>query len=100
LDNYFRVARGRSAQSSEDHALCCGGVAAGDMTKWFDTNYHYIVPEFSASTSFDLDASPLLGQLEQAQAQGVKAKPIILGPLTYLWLGKAKDNTNKLALLA
>ncbi|WP_228279029.1 hypothetical protein, partial [Acinetobacter baumannii] len=42
LDNYFRVARGRSAASAEAHAQCCGGgVAAGEMTKWFDTNYHY-----------------------------------------------------------
>src|SRR5262245_15229275 len=40
LDNYFRVARGRSAGSAEQHADCCGGVAAGEMTKWFDTNYH------------------------------------------------------------
>jgi 5-methyltetrahydropteroyltriglutamate--homocysteine methyltransferase len=46
LDNYFRVARGRSAAEVEDHGACCGGVAAGEMTKWFDTNYHYIVPEF------------------------------------------------------
>ena len=49
LDNYFRVARGRSAQGADDHAACCGGVAAGEMTKWFDTNYHYIVPEFDAN---------------------------------------------------
>ena len=60
LDNYFRVARGRSAKGAEDHAACCGGVAAGEMTKWFDTNYHYIVPELSASTEFKLDASRLL----------------------------------------
>ena len=55
LDNYFRVARGRSAQGADDHAACCGGVAAGEMTKWFDTNYHYIVPEFGANTQFKLD---------------------------------------------
>jgi hypothetical protein len=63
LDNYFRVARGRSAAGAEDHAGCCGGVAAGEMTKWFDTNYHYIVPEFTADTEFKLDASRLLQQL-------------------------------------
>jgi len=40
LDNYFRVARGRSAAGTDDHSACCGGVAAGEMTKWFDTNYH------------------------------------------------------------
>ncbi|OXI97154.1 MULTISPECIES: 5-methyltetrahydropteroyltriglutamate--homocysteine S-methyltransferase [Burkholderia] len=99
LDNYFRVARGRSAQSADAHAACCGGVAAGEMTKWFDTNYHYIVPEFHADTNFSLDPSRLLQQLAEAQAQGVAAKPVILGPVTYLWLGKAKDDSDRLALL-
>ena len=100
LDNSFRVARGRSAHGAEDHGACCGGVAAGEMTKWFDTNYHYIVPEFSASTEFRLDASRLLEQLAQAQALKVRAKPVIVGPVTYLWLGKAKDDSDKLALLS
>ena len=99
LDNYFRVARGRSTQGAEDHAACCGGVAAGEMTKWFDTNYHYIVPEFTATTAFKLDATRLLEQLAQAKARGVKAKPVIIGPVTYLAIGKAKDESNKLALL-
>ncbi|MDH6146397.1 MULTISPECIES: 5-methyltetrahydropteroyltriglutamate--homocysteine S-methyltransferase [Paraburkholderia] len=99
LDNYFRVARGRSAQGAEDHSGCCGGVAAGEMTKWFDTNYHYIVPEFDANTQFSLDPSRLLEQINQARALGVKAKPVIVGPVTYLWLGKAKDDSDKLALL-
>lgn len=111
LDNVFRVARGRSApavddgrsaKSSEDHS-CCGGqhgeVAAGEMTKWFDTNYHYIVPEFKAGTTFRLDASRLLEQLAEAQAQGVRPKPVIVGPVTYLAIGKAKDDSDKLALL-
>ncbi|HDR9587905.1 5-methyltetrahydropteroyltriglutamate--homocysteine S-methyltransferase [Burkholderia stabilis] len=99
LDNYFRVARGRSAQSAEEHAACCGGVAAGEMTKWFDTNYHYIVPEFHADTNFSLDPSRLLQQLAEATAQGVNAKPVIIGPVTYLWLGKSKDDSDRLALL-
>ncbi|HUW80751.1 MAG TPA: 5-methyltetrahydropteroyltriglutamate--homocysteine S-methyltransferase, partial [Acidocella sp.] len=99
LDNYFRVARGRSAAGADDHAACCGGVAAGEMTKWFDTNYHYIVPEFEASTEFKLDASRLLVQFTEAKAQGVKAKPVIIGPVTYLALGKAKDGADKLSLL-
>jgi 5-methyltetrahydropteroyltriglutamate--homocysteine methyltransferase len=94
LDNYFRVARGRSAH----HASCCG-VAAGEMTKWFDTNYHYIVPELDASTTFTLDASRLLAHLAEARAQGVKAKPVIIGPVTYLALAKATDGSSKLALL-
>jgi len=99
LDNYFRIARGRSAQAADEHCACCGGVAAGEMTKWFDTNYHYIVPEFNAATQFKLDPSRLLEQLADAQAQGVKAKPVIVGPVTYLALGKAKDDSDKLALL-
>lgn len=98
LDNYFRVARGRSAASTA--TACCGGVAAGEMTKWFDTNYHYIVPEFDAETVFSLDASRLLAQLAQAQAQGVKAKPVIIGPVTYLAVGKSKDGSDRLNLLA
>ena len=98
LDNYFRVARGRSVQSAE-HAQCCAGVAAGEMTKWFDTNYHYIVPEFTAETRFKLDASRLLEQLAEASAQGVKAKPVIIGPVTYLAIGKSKDDSDRLALL-
>ena len=100
LDNYFRVARGRSATGTQDHSACCGGVAAGEMTKWFDTNYHYIVPEFTAATQFKLDASRLLAQLAEAQAQGVNAKPVIVGPVTYLAIGKAKDESDKLALLS
>ncbi|TFW28572.1 5-methyltetrahydropteroyltriglutamate--homocysteine S-methyltransferase [Massilia horti] len=94
LDAYFRVARGRSANDSD-----CGCVHAAEMTKWFDTNYHYIVPEFSAATGFALDASRLLDQLEEARRLGVNGKPVIIGPVTYLWLGKAKDGSDKLALL-
>ncbi|AKR43764.1 5-methyltetrahydropteroyltriglutamate--homocysteine S-methyltransferase [Methylophilus sp. TWE2] len=99
LDNYFRVARGRSAESAEAHAQCCGGVAAGEMTKWFDTNYHYIVPEFTAETQFKLDASRLLEQLAEAKTQNINAKPVIIGPVTYLGIGKAKDDSDRLALL-
>lgn len=99
LDNYFRVARGRSAQGTDGHSHCCGGVAAGEMTKWFDTNYHYIVPEFTADTQFQLDATRLLAQLAEAKSQNVNAKPVIVGPVTYLAIGKAKDGSNKLDLL-
>ncbi len=84
---------------ADAHVSCCGGVAAGEMTKWFDTNYHYTVPEFTASTEFKLDATRLLEQLAEAKALGVKAKPVIVGPVTYLALGKAKDESDKLALL-
>jgi 5-methyltetrahydropteroyltriglutamate--homocysteine methyltransferase len=94
LDNLFRVARGRSAKTS--HAT---PVAAGEMTKWFNTNYHYIVPEFDAETAFTLDAARLLEQMKEAGAQGVRAKPVVIGPVTYLALGKAKGGSDKLALL-
>jgi 5-methyltetrahydropteroyltriglutamate--homocysteine methyltransferase len=94
LDEYFRVARGRSPRDT----ACCS-VHAGEMTKWFDTNYHYIVPEFSADTSFSLNADRILGQLAEARTQGITAKPVIIGPVTYLWLGKAKDESDRLALL-
>ncbi|WP_100641258.1 5-methyltetrahydropteroyltriglutamate--homocysteine S-methyltransferase [Marinobacter salexigens] len=94
LDEYFRVARGRSPSDS----ACCS-VHAGEMTKWFDTNYHYIVPEFSADTDFSLNADRILVQLAEARAQGVNTKPVIIGPVTYLWLGKAKDESDRLQLL-
>jgi len=95
LDNYFRVARGRSARDS-----ACSCVHAGEMTKWFDTNYHYIVPEFTKDTTFTLDATRLLEQLAEAKKLGVEAKPVIIGPVTYLCLGKTKDDSDKLGLLS
>ena len=95
LDNYFRVARGRS--TADESACSC--ISAGEMTKWFDTNYHYIVPEFEKDTTFSLNARSLLQQIEEARAQNVNAKPVIIGPVTYLWLGKTRDESNKLGLL-
>lgn len=97
LDNYFRVARGRTSQIVERDRCC--GVAAGEMTKWFDTNYHYIVPEFSVDTEFQLNATRIIEQLTEAKVQGINAKPVIIGPVTYLWLGKTKDDSDKLDLL-
>ena len=95
LDNYFRVARGRSANDSSCHC-----VHAGEMTKWFDTNYHYIVPEVTATTTFTLNAERLLKQLAEAQQAGVNnPKPVIIGPVTYLWLSKEKDDSARLDLL-
>lgn len=108
LDLYFQVARGRSAPAPSSPTCTCGdraqpeldeGPAAGEMTKWFNTNYHYIVPEFDASTRFVLDASSWRAQLAEARALDVKAKPVLVGPLTYLALGKSKDGTDRLALL-
>ncbi|MDP3282395.1 MAG: 5-methyltetrahydropteroyltriglutamate--homocysteine S-methyltransferase [Nitrosomonas sp.] len=95
LDNYFRVARGRSVR--DDSASSC--VHAGEMTKWFDTNYHYIVPEFEKNTRFSLNSSHLLEQIQQVRKTLHQVKPVILGPVTYLWLGKSKDGVDKLDLL-
>jgi len=92
LETYFRMARGRSA-TGEDVSAC-------EMTKWFDTNYHYIVPEFTQQQHFKLSSDRLFDQVEEALIQGHSVKPIILGPLSYLWLGRVKgDNFNKLDLL-
>ena len=94
LDRYFQVARGQAQADNQ-----CQHSAAGEMTKWFDTNYHYIVPEFSAETTFNLNPASLLNQIQQAKAQNITIKPVILGPVSYLWLGKTKDDTDKLSLL-
>jgi len=93
LDAYFRVARGRAAGDADS------GVPAGEMTKWFDTNYHYIVPELSVQTTFRLDASRLLAQIEEAREARVPFKPVLIGPVTYLWLGKTRDGSDRLSLL-
>ena len=61
-----------------------------EMTKWFDTNYHYIVPEFLNSTEFSLGSEWLFDEVAEAQALGINAKPVLIGPLTYLYLGKEK----------
>lgn len=95
LDQYFRVARGRSVADRDNQAP----VRAGEMTKWFDTNYHYIVPEFEAQTCFVPRPQGLLQQLDQALEQGISAKPVLLGPITYLWLGKMAGDGDKLELL-
>ncbi len=84
---------------------CCGGEHskaqyAQELTKWFDTNYHYLVPEFSADQQFKLSWEQLFDEVDEAKALGHNVKPVIIGPLTYLWLGKAKGNDfDKLDLL-
>lgn len=94
LDSYFRVARGRSANDEN-----CQRVKASEMTKWFDTNYHYIVPELNIESEFKLNSRRFLEQLKEAQALNVNVKPVFIGPMTYLWLSKTKDNTDRLLLL-
>lgn len=91
LDDYFRMARGR-APSGEDVVAC-------EMTKWFDTNYHYLVPEFEAEQNFELLSEALFDQVVEAQALGHQVKVVLLGPLSYLWLGKTVGDFDKLELL-
>ncbi|TYK56630.1 5-methyltetrahydropteroyltriglutamate--homocysteine S-methyltransferase [Pseudomonas synxantha] len=93
LHTLFAMARGVSDN-------CCGGAHAQEMTKWFDTNYHYLVPEFSADQQFHLGWDQLFEEVKEARDLGHTVKPVVIGPLTYLWLGKAKgDAFDKLDLL-
>ena len=99
LDQYFRLARGRSNPSVDAQIPDFNGIDAGEMTKWFNTNYHYIVPEFSKDTQFRLTDFSLFSHVSEALSEGVRAKPVIIGPLTYLFLGKTVDGSDRLALL-
>ena len=89
LTQYFELARGNATQ------------VAMEMTKWFDTNYHYIVPEWHKDTQFKANAVNLIAQIKEAKATGHDIKPTLLGPISLLWLGKEKDtNLNRLELLS
>ena len=79
LEQYFQLARGNATQM------------AMEMTKWFDTNYHFIVPEWSADTSFKVNAKNLIAQIKEAKAQGHDIKPTLVGPITLTYLGKKKE---------
>lgn len=97
LSRYFKLARGVAQEGKGEQEGC----PALEMTKWFDTNYHYLVPEFSADTSFYLASERLFGEVNEAIALGHSVKAVLMGPLTFLWLGKAKtDGLNRLDLLA
>ena len=78
LAQYFELARGNKTQF------------AIEMTKWFDTNYHYLVPEFQQNTQFKANPAHYVAQIREAKALGHQVKPTIVGPLTFLWLGKEK----------
>jgi len=92
IDTLFRIARGRSVTGKK--------TAASEMTKWFNTNYHYIVPEFNQNHSFKYSWCQLLDEVDEALALGYNIKPILLGPMSYLWLGKVKGKKfDKLELL-
>ncbi|MEV5988859.1 5-methyltetrahydropteroyltriglutamate--homocysteine S-methyltransferase [Streptomyces sp. NPDC052051] len=77
LDGYFAMARGTQE------------VAPLEMTKWFDTNYHYLVPELGPDTVFTADSTKQVAELEEALAQGLTARPVLVGPVTYLLLAKS-----------
>ncbi|KAA8997285.1 5-methyltetrahydropteroyltriglutamate--homocysteine S-methyltransferase [Affinibrenneria salicis] len=92
LDTLFRIGRGRAPTGEP--------AAAAEMTKWFNTNYHYMVPEFTKGQQFKLAWTQLLDEVDEALAQGYKVKPVLLGPVTYLWLGKVKgEQFDRLSLL-
>lgn len=79
LDRYFAAARGNA------------DVAPLEMTKWFDTNYHYIVPEIAPTTKFALNPDKVLSELKEALGQGIPARPVVIGPVTFLLLSKGVD---------
>ncbi len=92
LDTLFRVARGRAPTGKP--------AAAGEMTKWFNTNYHYIVPEFQQGQQFKLSWNQLFDEVDEALKLGHNVKPVVIGPITYLWLGKVKGPAfDRLSLL-
>ncbi len=92
IDTLFRLGRGRAPTGKP--------AAAAEMTKWFNTNYHYMVPEFVKGQQFKLTWTQLLEEVDEALALGLKIKPVLLGPLTYLWLGKVKgEQFDRLSLI-
>ncbi len=82
LDTYFAMARGSQAKGRD--------VTAMEMTKWFDTNYHYIVPEFEPGQQFRLASTKPFDEFAEARALGLTTKPVLIGPVTFLLLGKSR----------
>ncbi len=92
LDLYFAMARGYQDDKHD--------VIAMEMTKWFDTNYHYIVPELDQNQEFHLKSDKIFEEFKEAKAHGFNAKPVILGPLSFLLLSKGKnEQVDRIALL-
>ena len=83
IDLYFAMARG-SQKNGQD-------VVAMEMTKWFDTNYHYIVPEFTKNQKFTLFSEKIINEFKEANDLGIVTKPVLIGPISYLLLGKEKE---------
>lgn len=96
LETYFAMARGAQGHDGEagcahGHVSVGNGAPAAEMTKWFDTNYHYLVPEFEVDQQFRLASRKILEEYQEAKALGINTRPVLLGPVSYLMLGKAKD---------
>ena len=83
LDLYFAMARGFQEEGVD--------VTAMEMTKWFDTNYHYLVPEFTKDQTFKLTSEKFLNEYTEAKSFGIETKPVLIGPITYLLVGKEKE---------
>ncbi|MFK7822672.1 MAG: 5-methyltetrahydropteroyltriglutamate--homocysteine S-methyltransferase [Oligoflexales bacterium] len=99
LNTVFTIARGTQGGVSlvADEKDCQTGKVstfASEMTKWFDTNYHYIVPEFGPETKFALSSTKVFDEFAEAKNLGINGKPVLLGPITYLTLGKVHDSNN------
>src|SRR5690606_36902388 len=85
LDLSFAMARGYQQDGLD--------ITAMELTKWLDTNYHYLVPEFTASQEFQIASEKVFDEFEEAKAMlGAKAKPVLIGPVSYLLLGKEKED--------
>ena len=80
---YFALARGLQKDGND--------VTALEMTKWFDTNYHYLVPEFVKQQQFSLQSTKAVDEFNEAKALGIVTKPVLIGPVTYLLIGKEKE---------
>jgi 5-methyltetrahydropteroyltriglutamate--homocysteine methyltransferase len=89
LDRYFRMARGRGRQDGRPD------VAALELTKWFDTNYHYLVPELAADHEFHLAWDKPVAELKEALAAGHRPKVVLTGPVTFLALSKSVDGKSR-----
>lgn len=91
LATYFAMARGTTGEAGGSHEGCAHShsLTACEMTKWFDTNYHYIVPELSAGQKLALGRLKVVEEYREAKAQGYETRPVLLGPVTWLSLVKA-----------
>jgi methionine synthase II (cobalamin-independent) len=91
LDLYFAMSRGAQRDGID--------VIAMEMTKWFDTNYHFIVAEFKKDQQFKISSTKIFDEYQEAKALGIETRPVVVGPLSFLLLGKTIDGSDKLDLL-